>query len=210
MKKNYSLYEGIQNDVRRQLQTLPSPVPGSVPFFNNGSMYGFLLNGTAKRPAIHAVIYHEHSEATFFDVTQPFNGEDEVYMFSFQFSGCGMALFEYEGRWYVTHITTSTGNVDGKRQWSDFVQTPQCRNFFFFLPFRDFSGRRTPAKEWGVIHKRGGRIRCYSILETGGRALRICEFTPLTRHCDNFWNVAKAAECHEVYTDDGSGGCTIL
>ena len=57
-----------------------------------------------------------------------------VYVVSFGFSGCAMALFEYEGAYYAAHITTSEDGIDGKEAWNTFLEDPKVGKSILFCP----------------------------------------------------------------------------
>lgn len=51
---------------------------------------------------------------------------DNLDAFSFEFGGCIMSAFEFNGRWFSAHIHMG-GNADRYREWNTFIADIKCK-----------------------------------------------------------------------------------
>lgn len=136
IKEKFLTREGLANTPPKQIPAMNLFLKGVTDSINN-------VNVTS--------VLWEPGEITVYPLSDV---EDAI---SFQFSGCIMAKFKCNNRYYVAHIHVADNKTDKREQWIDFLtQTKAISEIIMFKPSRGVYAYEI----WGIITQDG---LCYSV-----------------------------------------------
>ncbi|MEG1498195.1 MAG: hypothetical protein RRX93_01205 [Bacteroidales bacterium] len=194
---------------KTSIETTPYPDLRPYEFKTNG--VSLIHNNYERGAIIKSVLYNESEKMTCYQIKEK-DESTTAYAISFNFSGCGMALFLYNNYYYATHITTSSNPTakNGKDTWKNFIEQNPNMECCFFLPhvivkeniegenLFDFANMELAnirsTEPIGIIKISGSAIECFA----GGHI----QSTTYNGFC--FWQISprKGIDCANNWGED--------